>query len=130
MLILVQRRLCCYTPAVDTIFVRDLKLRGRHGVYDEEQTREQEFVLDIAVDFDTNKASTSDNIADTVNYAVFRKVAKEVFEGPSFRLLEKLADVVAAKILEDTRIGRVTVTVRKTEMYKDCTPGVTVIRGR
>ncbi|MEK7601618.1 MAG: dihydroneopterin aldolase [Patescibacteria group bacterium] len=115
---------------MDTIFIRDLKLRGKHGVYDEERTREQEFVLDIAIDFDTGKAVVSDNIADTVNYATFRKIAKEVVEGPSFKLLEKLADVVATKILEDARISRVTVTVRKTEMYKDCTPGVTVIRSR
>ncbi len=115
---------------MDTIFIRDLTLRGKHGVYDEEQTREQEFVLDIAVDFDTRKAASSDDIKDTANYAIFRKVAKEVVEGPPFKLLEKLADVVAQKILEDTRIGRVSVTIRKTGMYKDCTPGVTVIRER
>ncbi|OGG53345.1 dihydroneopterin aldolase [Candidatus Kaiserbacteria bacterium RIFCSPHIGHO2_02_FULL_55_25] len=115
---------------MDTIFIQDLLLRGKHGVYDEERTREQEFVLDIAVDFDTHKAAVSDDINDTANYAIFRKVAKEVVEGPSFKLLEKLADVVATKILEDTRIGRVVVTVRKTEMYKDCTPGVTVVRSR
>ena len=115
---------------MDTIFIRDLKLRGKHGVYDEERTREQEFVLDIAVDFDTRKAAVSDDISDTVNYAIFRKIAKEVIEGPSFKLLEKLADVVATKILEDKRIASATVTVRKTEMYKDCVPGVTVVRER
>ena len=115
---------------MDTIFIRDLKLRGKHGVYDEERSREQEFVLDIAVDFDTRKAAVSDDISDTVNYAIFRKIAKEVIEGPPFKLLEKLADVVATKILEDKRITRVTVTVRKTEMYKDCTPGVIVVHER
>jgi len=115
---------------MDTIFIRDLKLRGKHGVYDDERGREQEFVFDIAVDFDTHKAAMSDDIGDTVNYAIFRKIAKEVVEGPSFKLLEKLADVVATKILEDKRITRVTVTVRKTEMYKDCTPGVIVVHER
>ena len=115
---------------MDTIFIRDLKLRGKHGVYDDERGREQEFVFDIAVDFDTHKAAMSDDIGDTVNYAIFRKIAKEVVEGPSFKLLEKLADVVATKILEDKRIASVTVTVRKTEMYKHCVPGVTVVRER
>lgn len=115
---------------MDTVFIRALALRGKHGVYDEERAREQEFMLDIAIDFDTRKAAMSDDLNDTVNYAMFRKAAKDIVENRSFRLLEKLADTVAQEILEDARIGRVSVTVRKTEMYPDCTPGVTVIRER
>ncbi|MFA7309910.1 MAG: dihydroneopterin aldolase [Candidatus Paceibacterota bacterium] len=113
---------------MDTIFIKDLSVRGKHGVYDEERTREQEFLIDIAMDVDTRKAGESDDIEDTVNYGGVRKIAKDIVEDLSFRLLEKMAHTIATEALKDIRIKRISVTVRKTEMYGDCTPGVTVIR--
>lgn len=115
---------------MDTIFIKDFSLRGKHGVSDEERARDQEFFLDIAVDFDTRAAALSDELKDTIDYGPIRAAARAIVEGSSFHLLEKLADTVALKVLEDMRINRVSVTVRKTEMFADCTPGITVIRQR
>ncbi len=115
---------------MDKIFLEGLMLRGKHGVSDAERARDQEFILDIEIQFDTKNAAASDALEDTVNYDYFRTVAKEVVENSSFHLLEKLADTVARRILEDKRISIVSVTIRKTEMYPDCTPGVTVMRSR
>jgi dihydroneopterin aldolase len=115
---------------MDSIFIKDLRTRGMHGVADEERTHAQEFLLDIAIDFDTRKAAQSDDLNETIDYNFFRNSAKDIVEHASFHLIEKLADAIAQKVLEDVRIGRVSVTVRKTEMFKDCTPGVTVIRER
>ena len=115
---------------MDKIFIQNLAVRGKHGVKPEEWVNAQEFVLDITVDFETVKAATSDDLSDTIDYDFFRNSAKEVVEGTSFHLLEKLADADAQKVLANTRIKTVTITIRKTEMYPDCTPGVTVIRTR
>jgi dihydroneopterin aldolase len=115
---------------MDKIFIEHLALKGKHGVPDAERAKKQEFVLDISIDFDTRMAAASDELKDTIDYSPIRKAAKEVVEHSSFHLLEKLADAVAKKILEDARISNVSVTVRKTEMYKDCTPGITVVRKR
>ena len=115
---------------MDRIFIRDLVIRGKHGVLDVEHTRDQEFIVDISIDFDTRKAAESDVLDDTINYDFFRSIAQDVVQGTSFRLIERLADAVAQKILENKRIDRVSVTIRKTEMYDDCTPGVTVNRSR
>lgn len=113
---------------MDTIFVEHLVVRGKHGVSDAEREREQAFSVDISIDFDTRAAAASDELKDTVDYSHFRNAAKEVVEQSSFRLLEKLADAIAQKVLEDARISSVSVSVRKTEMYTDCTPGVTITR--
>lgn len=115
---------------MDSIFIKDLAVRGKHGVSDDERSREQGFLLDISIDFDTRTAAASDELDDTVDYGDFRGAAKRVVEGHSFHLLEKLADAVASEVLQDARISRVSVSIRKTEMYDDCTPGVTVIRQR
>lgn len=115
---------------MDTIFIRDLKVRGKHGVHDYEREKGQEFVLDISVAFDTTKAAASDDLRDTVDYGPIRDAARSVIEGKPVLLLERLADMVAKKVLEDARISSVTVSIRKTEMFDDCTPGITISRAR
>lgn len=112
------------------IFIERLIVRGKHGVTVEERLHEQEFSLDIKIRFDTRKAAMSDDLSDTVSYGHFRSVAKEVVEESSFNLLEKLANTIAEQILEDIRIAGVSITIRKTEVYPDCTPGVTIQRTR
>ena len=37
---------------------------------------------------------------------------------------------VAQEVLKDSRISRVAVSLRKTEMFSDCTPGITITRDR
>jgi len=115
---------------MDKIFIQNLAIRGKHGVQADERKNDQEFVLDISIEFDTRAAAESDNLKDTIDYDFFRNSAKEIVEGKPFHLIEKLADAVAQKILEDRRITNVSVTVRKTEMYPDSTPGITVVRTR
>jgi len=115
---------------MDKIFIQNLAIRGKHGVQPEERMNAQEFVLDILVGFDTRKAAASDNLEDTIDYDFFRNSAKAIVEGESFHLIEKLADTVAQKILEDARIYTVSVTIRKTEMYPDAVPGITAVRTR
>ncbi|MCE9541890.1 dihydroneopterin aldolase [Candidatus Kaiserbacteria bacterium] len=113
---------------MDTIFIQDLVIRGKHGVSEEERAHEQEFILDISIDFDTQKAAESCELQDTIDYNFFRSTAHSVVRDSSFLLIETLADTVARKILENTRINYVSVTVKKTEMFDDCIPGVTVVR--
>jgi len=115
---------------MDKIFIEHLAVRGKHGVSDEERSREQEFMLDIEIEFDTKAAAESDDLAGTVDYDSFRASAKEIAEGSSFHLIEKLADTIAQNILEDKRIAGVKISVRKSEMYSDCTPGVTIVRAQ
>lgn len=115
---------------MDKIFINNLEVRGKHGVSIEEREREQKFVVDIEIEFDTHVAAKSDELADTVDYNFFRDRVREIVGGHSFKLIERLADTIAKKVLEDTRIKGVTVSVRKADMYPDCIPGVTIERTR
>ena len=115
---------------MDRVFIHDLHLRGKHGVGEAERSTEQEFLIDIEAEFDATNAATSDKIEDTIDYARFREIAREAVEKNSFYLIEKLADRIASGILEDARVRKVSVSVRKPAVYKDCTPGVTIVRER
>ena len=115
---------------MDSIFIEKLSLRGKHGVGAEERNTEQEFLIDIRAEFDMRPAATSDKLGDTVDYSAFRTVATEVVSNNSFYLIERMAALIAERILEDGRITKVVVTVRKPSVYENSVPGVTVERTR
>ena len=87
---------------------------GVHGALPEEQDRAQPFEIDLEVEADLSVAGASDHLADTVDYGAITAVAAAVVGGKRFRLLERLADRIAAEVTDaDPRIQAVTVTVRK-----------------
>lgn len=115
---------------MDRVFLRDFRVRGRHGVHEEERTNEQDFLIDIEAAFDSAPAAASDNLDDTVNYSDFAKIAERVVTSNSFFLVERLAHRIADEILADSRIASVRVTVRKPSVLRSGVPGVTIERTR
>lgn len=115
---------------MDEVFIERLSLKGRHGVHHREREREQEFLIDIRVFADLSSAALSDRLEDTVDYGQFRKIAEEAVQKNSFYLIERLADTIAKGILDDSRVERVEVTVRKPAVYADALPGITITRSR
>lgn len=115
---------------VDTVFIRDLKLLGKHGVYDAERNVEQEFIIDIEAEIDTGAAAQSDKLEDTIDYVRFKTIAEEVIQNQSHYLVEKIGDLIANKILEDKRIQSVSVTIKKPTVLENGVPGVKIIRSQ
>ena len=115
---------------MDTVFVHNLSLKGRHGVGDAERSVEQEFLIDIDAIIDLSLSEKSDALADTANYAEFVTLSREIVENNSFYLIEKLAGTIAEKILTDVRIQSVRVSIRKPAVFKDALPGVSIERSR
>jgi len=101
-------------PAVpDRIEVRGLRLDAVHGVLEVERSTPQPFEVDLDIYLDTSTAASSDDLADTADYAAAVESAAAVMGGPPHRLVESLAGAIATAVLGDGRIGAVTVTVRK-----------------
>src|SRR3989338_4300417 len=115
---------------MDIVFIEDLALRGKHGVSDEERRNEQEFLVDIRASCSTKRAAASDKLEDTLDYGQFRAIAEDVVAHNSFYLIERVAESIAERILEDVRVAHVAVTVRKPAVYTDAVPGVTIERTR
>ena len=99
--------------AASLIELKGLRVLGRHGVTDDEQSAAQPFELDVVVAIDMTRAAASDDVADTVDYGVLVQDASEVVATRSFRLLEALAEAVADALLEHERVEWVTVSLRK-----------------
>jgi 7,8-dihydroneopterin aldolase/epimerase/oxygenase len=97
----------------DHITLAGLRVRGRHGVYDFEREQGQEFVIDVELDIDLAPAARSDDVADTVHYGELAERLAAIVAGDPVRLIETLANRLAAACLADRRVRAATVTVHK-----------------
>ncbi|MBI3744157.1 MAG: dihydroneopterin aldolase [Chloroflexi bacterium] len=100
-------------PSSDIIRLEGMLFFGRHGARKEEQTLGQQFKVDIAMEADLSKPRKTDRLADTIDYGLVYETAREVIEGPSYNLLERLADEVAARVLKRFPAQAVRVRVQK-----------------
>lgn len=98
---------------MDRIYIRDLGLRCVIGVYEEERTERQDVVINLVLAGDFSAAGRSDDIADAVDYKVMKKKVIKLVEGSQFRLIETMAERIAATCLENPKVQQVTVTVDK-----------------
>ncbi len=96
-----------------TIHIRGLEVLGRHGVLPEEQTRAQPFGVDADLEVDLGPAGRTDELGDTIDYAMVIAGIVRVVEQERFQLLERLALRIGEVCREDVRVLGATVTVRK-----------------
>ncbi len=98
---------------MDKIILSGMVFYGFHGLSPAEQELGQRFDVDLIVHFDLSKAGMSDMLEDTVSYTHLYRAVKEIVEGPSRKLLENVAETIAEKILAESCVASVRVTIKK-----------------
>jgi dihydroneopterin aldolase len=113
---------------MDRMLLKRMVFYGYHGVYPEENKLGQQFIVDLDLRLDLSKASQSDDVNDTVNYAEIHGLVKEIVQGAPVKLIEALAANIARAVLGTyTSIIEATVSVTKPHPPFDITfDGVTV----
>jgi D-erythro-7,8-dihydroneopterin triphosphate epimerase len=96
-----------------TIRITNLKLRAIIGTNDGERECKQDVIINVKIDFDSAKASASDNIKDTIDYKTLTKHIIDEVEPSSFFLLEKLTRHILNIIMEDPLVLEASVRVDK-----------------
>lgn len=114
---------------MDSVFIENLSVRGKHGVSDKERSREQEFIISMLAHFDASPSAESDNINDTVDYNHMREAIIEEVGHASYHLLERLGETIATRLLKDERIFDLEVTIKK-PIWENGLPGVVIKRSR
>jgi len=97
----------------DRIELRGLRALGRHGALEGEQDTAQPFEVDVDVEAELREAARDDDLEKTVNYSLVVDTAMGIVGNHRYRLLEALAEAIAAGILEIPGVRAVTVSVRK-----------------
>ena len=99
----------------DSIRITGLELFGYHGVYDHEKQNGQRFLVDLAVWIDTDDASVSDDLSQTLDYGELVKAVAAEVQGESVDLIEKLAAKVLDVVWRFEKALVAEVTVHKPE---------------
>ena len=99
----------------DRIVLEGVSARGSHGVLDFEKRDGQTFVVDVTMELTLEPAGRSDALGATVNYAVVADDVVARITGPSFDLIERLAEVIADDVLRHAAVDVVEVVVHKPE---------------
>src|SRR5487761_286194 len=98
---------------MDRFVLEGMSFQGRHGVRPAERERPQEFKVDVEIDCDLGEAGRTDRVEDTVDYRQIHKIAGEVIEGDSKKLLETLAANIAERVLKLPGVAGVSVRIAK-----------------
>lgn len=88
-------------PATDKLLLRGLRLYGRHGVYEAERKLGQHFVVDVDVHCDTRPYASEDDLTKGLDYTRIFEIASRVVQGTPARLVECVADRIAADVLKN-----------------------------
>jgi dihydroneopterin aldolase len=83
----------------DRMLVERIAVFAHHGVLPEEERIGQRFMVSLAARLDLAPAGRSDDLARSVNYAELVDLAVRVATGRRFRLIEALAEAIAAEVL-------------------------------
>ena len=98
---------------MDKIEVKNLKIVGRHGVFDFERSQDRTFELDLVLFLDLSKASKSDNLEDTIDYAEIIDVVIKEFTKKNYNLIEAVAVSIICRLFKDFNFDKVKVRIRK-----------------
>lgn len=96
---------------LDRIRIRDWDLACLVGVYGEERRAPRTIRVDLTIHLPA--ADRHDDLARTVDYARLQQAIAEALAATAFRLIESVAERIAAIVLNDTRVAAVTVCVGK-----------------
>jgi dihydroneopterin aldolase len=100
-------------PFCDEIRIEQLEISARIGVPEEERVTPQRLTINISFWPYHQIRDLDDNIQNAVDYSVVAEETKTFMRGQSLKLIETLADQVAAHLLKTFPIQKVTVEVRK-----------------
>lgn len=98
---------------MDKIFLSELKIDTVIGLWEWERRIRQTVVVDLEMSANIAKAAATDDVADTLNYKFVAKRVQEFVSESSFKLVETLAENIAAIIRDEFDVAWVKVRVGK-----------------
>jgi len=95
------------------IRIEGIEVFAFHGVLPEEKTQGQEFVFDVELVPNSDRACDTDELDDAVDYGAITEAVVAIATAESVDLIEHLADRIASDLIARFPIESVTVSVHK-----------------
>ena len=98
----------------DRINIKNLEVFAKHGVYPEENTLGQKFIVSVALYTDLRRAGKSDKFEEALDYGKVCYDIKSFVEKNTFSLIEAVAERLAeALLIENQAVQRVWIEIKK-----------------
>ncbi len=113
------------------IWLRDIVIDGASVGHDPgERHRRQAVQIDVGVWVNTAKAAASDDVADTLHWLHLANLIEKVTLCRHYALIETLCESLASAVMEQFRVTRVRLEVRKPEALRCGMASVSIERSR
>ncbi len=115
---------------MDTIFIHELRLSVKLGIYAWEKVAPQAVQFDLDIGLPDSRAAQTNSIDDTIDYSKVVARIEALTRDTHFPLAEKLAENIAQIIIGEFKAPWVKVSVAKLAALKHVKRlGVTIERG-
>lgn len=114
----------------DAIHVEQLETFAHVGVPDSERNLPQRITVSITAWPNAGFRRVDDDIGATVNYSAIARMVREVVQERRDRLIETLAENIAAALLKELPVRRVRLELRKFVLPDAAYASVTIMRDR
>ncbi len=113
---------------MDSIRLSNMAFQSHIGQHESEREKLQQIAITVDLYLDLERAGTTNNINDTVDYTQVYECIKQAVEAGEFSLLEGLAEDIAHILLQKFRIQKVRIiaTKRPADLVKQQVEAVTV----
>ena len=102
----------------DKICIKNLEFFAKHGVFPEENSLGQKFIISVELFTDLRRAGRGDFLEKSVDYSKVCHVIKRYIEDNTYRLIETVAEGLAEKLLIEMR----SIQTVKVEVVKPWAP--------
>lgn len=99
--------------SLDRISLKGRRVFARHGVCEHERRDGQEFVIDADLWLDCRAAAATGDLSLTADYGAVAGRLVSLASGPPVRLIETLAERLAAACLPETGVEEAEITIHK-----------------
>ena len=99
---------------MDKIYLKNIEIFANHGVFQEEKTLGQKFILSLELRLDFSKAAKNGDLSASVHYGELCHNVEKVFNGEVCDLLETLVYKIGAYVLDTYEVVKeVKVSLKK-----------------
>lgn len=101
---------------MDKIILKDIVFFAQVGVPEEERTQEQVVIAHVELGINVREAAAGDDLSRSVDYEAAREEVRKVGSAHPYRLVETMAEEVAAALLAKFPIEQTVVRLRKRDL--------------
>ena len=95
------------------ICLKNLRVSGILGVYDEERHAERDIIINARIEYNAQDALRTDSLEGALDYKQVRDRIVNAVAGTRFKLIETLASAIVQELIRDPRILKLQVEVDK-----------------